>query len=98
MTPPTFAFNVGDIVRLKISQNQTQAGWSMAPRHNEMRGMVVCRLYDECVGGIQRHYDVRWIRATGEPAGNGVPLRHQEIELIPSEPFPAADIVLDANK
>ena len=82
-----FKFGIGDVVRLAISANQSEskAKWSGEDVHNELRGQVVSRLLEECPGGIQRHYQIRWVRHEGGITRDI--MRHNEVELVASEQF-----------
>ncbi len=84
-----FKFAIGSFVRLAISESQKQSKERWGENgHFEMRGQIVNRFLDECPGGIQRHYDIRWTNYNGSFLKNLS--RHLEIELVASEPFPAA--------
>ncbi len=85
-----FTFEIGSFVRLAISESQkhSESRWG-EDSHCEMRGHIVNRFLDECPGGIQRHYDIRWTNFNGACLNNLS--RHNEIELVASEAFPAAE-------
>lgn len=87
-----FKFEIGSVVRLALSRNQVQdfrrsfSQWG-SERYHEMRGMVIGRATEECSGGVQRLYRVRWIGRNGSFISD-LHL-HNEIELVASEPFPS---------
>jgi len=85
-----FKFEIGSFVRLAISESQkhSEIRWGK-DRHSEMRGQILGRFLDECPGGIQRHYDIRWTNFDGPCLKNLS--RHLEIELVASQAFPAAE-------
>lgn len=82
-----FKFKVGDFVKLKTQENVVDDGrrWIGNPP-GELRGHIVTRVYEECPGGVQLHYHVRW---TGSDGGIYRETHvHHEMELVASEPFP----------
>jgi len=87
MSDMGFKFEIGDVVKLAVSANQS-ASWMGKTIHRELRGLIVERRLEECPGGIQRHYTIRFVRSDGEFSDN---TRHNEIELVASEPFPETD-------
>lgn len=88
-----FKFEIGSFVRLAISEKQinTPIRWATTSSglHDEERGHVLARHLEECPGGIQRHYLIRWTRMRGSTIDKM--FRHNEIELVASEAFPAAE-------
>ena len=87
---PLFQFQIGSFVRLAISglQKQSKELWG-EDGHCEVRGQIVSRFLDECPGGSQRHYHIRWAHYDG--SFQKVLTRHNEIELVASQAFPAAE-------
>ena len=85
-----FQFQIGLFVRLAISglQKHSKNRWD-EDNHCEMRGQIISRYLDECSGGIQRHYDIRWTRYDGTFQKDLT--RHNEIELVASQAFSAAE-------
>lgn len=85
-----FKFEIGSFVKLigQAELRPTKEAWTVQPVKDK-RGHVISRLLEECSGGVQRMYMVRW------QAGDGYCCldlsRVHEIELVASEPFPAND-------
>ena len=73
-----FVFKIGDFVRHAISDRQ---------KSGSLRGQVQIRVADECTAGVQRCYYVRWVREDGAIMHDAC-MKHHEIELVLSEPFP----------
>lgn len=87
----TFAFEIGDFVKLKAYQNTSAIKpsdkfWSASRSFVEFRGQVLERLVQQCIGGIQIWYQIRWCTSNG--AHSDAIEKHNEIELVKSEPFP----------
>ena len=79
-------FRVGDFVRLKISANQT--GLDSPRFHDEVRGQILQINTEACMAeGVQIAYSIRWTKMRGDIAADLI--RHMEIELVSSGPFPA---------
>ena len=81
-----FKWSVGDVVSPKFTiavAGEVERGWFRQPAAFKLH--VVERLYQECPGGVQRHYTCRPI-----DAGTGTPhtktLQFNEIELKDVEP------------
>ena len=68
-----FGFNIGDVVCLKVSALQ-----------DNMRMQILERRYQECPGGVQRHYVARPVYRGGII---GEYQQFNEVELVLSEPF-----------
>lgn len=86
-----FKFKIGDVVRHKLSANQTQRGGDRwlddgENKHNECRAIIVTRHLEEGHGGVQRKYSTRIVYSTGGVSLDII-LFHEE-ELVLSEPFP----------
>lgn len=80
-----FAFQIGDVVMHKL-----------AVGHHRLRGIVIGRYYDECIGGIQRHYGVRWVvnsdtqySASVSGATEENARKYHDFEIVPFEMHPA---------
>ena len=88
-----FKFEIGSFVRLAISEKQknTPIRWSIdnSDMHVEIRGQILGRYLEECPGGTQRHYTIRWTNFKGVFGQETA--RFNEIELVASEAFPAAE-------
>lgn len=92
-----FEFKIGSFVRLAISEKQedTPVRWPLdgSEIHDEERGQIVGRTLEECPGGIQKHYSIRWTSRKGRTIDKIY--RHNEIELVASEAFPVVDTKKD---
>lgn len=78
-----FKFNVGDVVttRLGREENADRMFARLKPR-----GIISVRHYEECPGGFQLHYHVRWFTQDGNVMERS--FIHHEHELLPAENFP----------
>lgn len=76
-----FKWKVGDVVMPKfaIVQEDTNDDWRSLYKNEDMRLHIVERLYQECPGGVQRHYDCRPMSSKGIPHMKYI--RFNEIEL-----------------
>ena len=86
-TDGIFAFKIGEEVTCKAMASPFVKS---SHRYDDVastvqKGVVMSRWLEECNGGTQLHYDVRWYvrNAFGETSVTGQYFRHREDELMP---------------
>lgn len=75
-------FKIGDFVRIRGTLASDQVERTFGDR--ETRFIVITRLADECMGGIQFWYECRPINRTGDCANKLIRLSEIEIEACKS--------------
>lgn len=78
MSDMSFKFGVGGVVKHVISANQSDYV-------SDKRGFVIERIWQECPGGVQRHYVIRWCSPSG--ILHTELMKCNEVELVASETF-----------
>lgn len=86
-----FKFKIGQIVRHKIagrSEDQpadVKRNYIWAPADKKVKFMILTRTLEECVGGLQMHYQCRGVSPDGNLITGSVNI--DELELIATGPF-----------